>query len=125
MESIDEMTVGEVKRRLAEAQELAKVLGQSAPTLSGGGGGTHSFEVGLKYLIRGVTMYYVGKLVSVTDSDLVLESASWVASTGRFHHALATGELDEVEPFSAVAIVPRGAIVDATRWDHDLPTEAK
>ena len=60
----------------------------------------HSFDVGKSYLIRSVTMYYTGRLASVTDTDLVLEDAAWIADTGRFATALKTGELNEVEPFA-------------------------
>lgn len=86
---------------------------------------THSFEVGKNYFIRTVTYHHIGKLVNVTDTDLVLESASWVADSGRFYTALSTGDLDEIEPFVNPVIVNRGAIIDATVWDFDLPKEQK
>jgi len=98
---------------LSELRELTQ------PSLS------HSFVVGTQYLIRTVTMYYTGRLLAVTDSDLVLEDAAWVADTGRFHNALKTGELNEVEPFTDRVIVPRGGIIDATAWTHDLPRAQK
>lgn len=97
----------------SEIRELLK------PTLS------HSFVVGTKYLIRTVTMYYTGLLISVTDSDVVLSDAAWIADTGRFHDALKTGELNEIEPFRHNVIIPRGCIIDATTWDHDLPRVQK
>lgn len=86
---------------------------------------SHSFKLGKNYLIRTVTYHHVGKLVEITDSDLVLESASWVADSGRFHTALKTGDLDEVEPFVNPVIINRSSIIDATVWDHDLPQEQK
>ena len=85
----------------------------------------HSFEVGKCYFIRSVTMYYTGRLVRITDTDLVLENAAWIADTGRFHTALKTGTLNEIEPFVNPVILPRGAIVDATIWNHPLPTDQK
>jgi len=86
---------------------------------------THSYEVGKCYFIRGVTLYYTGRLVSVTDEDIVLEDAAWVADSGRFSTALKTGELSEVEPFISPVIVPRTSICDVTEWPHELPREAK
>jgi hypothetical protein len=83
------------------------------------------YKVGTKYLIRTVTMYYVGLLKEVFDKELVLEQCSWVADTGRFSVALVTGELNEVEPMPGDIIIGRGAIIDATKWLHDLPTKAK
>jgi len=99
--------------KLSELRELV------APRL------THSFVVGQKYLIRTVTMYYTGLLSSVTDTDLVLTNAAWIADAGRFYDALKTGNLSEVEPFIHDAIVSRGVVIDATRWDHDLPQVQK
>ena len=84
-----------------------------------------AYKIGQKYLIRTVTMYYVGLLVSVFDHELVLSDCSWVADTGRFNNALVTGVLDEVEPMPGTVIVGRGAVVDATEWNHDLPNKVK
>src|SRR5688500_273323 len=41
-----------------------------------------------KVLIRTVTHYHVGRVVDVTGDWIVLDEASWVASTGRFSSAL-------------------------------------
>lgn len=84
-----------------------------------------SFEVGEAYLIRTVTMYYTGRVKSITDYDIVLSDAAWIADTGRFHDALTSGELSEVEPFVDDVIVSRGSIVDATKWNHKLPMVQK
>ena len=85
----------------------------------------HSFVVGKSYLIRTVTLYYTGRLTSVTETDLLLDDAAWIADTGRFHTALKTGSFNEVEPFVNSVVVPRGCIVDATAWPHALPREQK
>jgi hypothetical protein len=81
--------------------------------------------VGEPYFIRTVTMHLVGRLVAVYDQELLLEDASWVADSGRWHDALITGKLNEVEPFPAAVVVGRGSIVDATVWSHALPTSQK
>lgn len=82
-----------------------------------------SFELGQTYLIRTVTMYYTGKLKSVSDTDFVLENAAWISDTGRFSDALKTGDLNEVEPYVDDVILNRDVIVDATFWPHPLPRE--
>ncbi len=84
-----------------------------------------SFALNQCYLIRTVTLYYTGRVVAITDTDLVLAEAAWIADTGRFHDCLTTGQFNEVEPFVHPVIVPRGAIVDATAWTHPLPREQK
>ena len=86
---------------------------------------THSFEIGKNYLIRTATHYELGKLIKITDTDLVLEDASWIPDTGRFNQALREGLLEEVEPFIKPVIVNRGGIIDATIWDNDLPRNVK
>ena len=87
--------------------------------------GSSPWAVGRCYLIRTVTVYVLGRLVAAYDQELVLEDASWVADTGRFHEALAKGTLSEVEPFASNVVVGRGAICDASEWLHDLPRTAK
>jgi hypothetical protein len=85
----------------------------------------HSFRIGEKYLIRTVTMHHLGQIKSVTDTDIVLEDASWLAVDCRFYNTLKDGCVDEIEPFIDDAIVARGSIVDATVWRHELPRNQK
>ena len=82
-------------------------------------------SVGNSVFIRCVTHYYTGKILEITESEIILEDAAWVADTGRFSDALKSGRLGEVEPFHAPVSIGRGAIVDATTWDHPLPREVK
>lgn len=79
------------------------------------------WQIGTCYLIRTVVYYALGRLVGVWEHELLLEEASWIADTGRFHEALRTGKLAEVEPFVSPVIVGRLAIVDAAEWPHPLP----
>jgi hypothetical protein len=83
------------------------------------------FQVGKAYFIRTVTHYYTGKLRALTDSEIVLSDAAWIADTGRFSEALKTGKLSEVEPFPDEVVISRGAFVDACEWTHPLPREVK
>lgn len=83
------------------------------------------WKLGQKYLIRTVTMFLTGQLVAIHEHELVLDCAAWVADTGRFHDALKSATLNEVEPMGDGVIVGRGAIVDAAPWMHALPTEQK
>ena len=84
-----------------------------------------AFQVGEKYLIRTVTLYYTGRLVEITPHELVLEDAAWIADTGRFAEAIKTGEFREVEPYAKRVLVNRGGVIDATIWHHELPRETK
>ncbi len=110
---IDDLTTG-------EARKLAEFFTGPAKSDS-------HWRIGENYMIRTVTYIQVGTLIAVTDKELVLKNASWVADTGRFEQCVKDGELDEVEPFpnDDLVIVGRGALVDAVRWAHELPREQK
>lgn len=76
------------------------------------------YEVGKMYVVRTVTMIDVGKLVSVSEHELVLEDAAWVADTGRWNNFLEKGQYNEAEPFpDGKVIIGRGAVIDACLWD--------
>jgi hypothetical protein len=112
--NLDELTIG-------QAKQLAAMFGAQAPQAPQ----STAYEVGKCYFIRTATYHVVGRLVRITDSDLVLEDASWVADSGRFHNALRDGELSEVEPFVRPVIVSRGGLIDGTEWIHPLPDKQK
>lgn len=102
---------------IKEARELSAMFGNRPQS--------HSFVIGEKYLVRCVTHYYTGRLASITDTDLVLDDAAWIADTGRFSQCLTSGSPSEVEPFPGRVIISRGAIVDASVWATALPREVK
>jgi hypothetical protein len=94
-------------------------------TIQVGASGDGVWEIGASYLIRTVTMIDTGRLVRVTEHELVLDNAAWIADTGRFMTALLIGEFNEVEPFPyGQVIVGRGAIIDAVKIPK-LPREQK
>lgn len=111
---IDNLTIKDIK-------QIQGLL----PSANSGTKKPSPFKVGENYLIRTVTMITVGKLEEVYDTELVLSSASWIADTGRFHDALKSGSLSEVEPFVDNIVVGRGAIIDATTWRHSLEMKQK
>ena len=87
---------------------------------------SHLFwKVGGAYLIRTVTYFYTGRLVGITDSELILEEAAWIADTGRFADALKTGKFNEIEPYPGQVLVSRAAIVDACPCVFELPRSQK
>ena len=103
---------------IRQAKELAQMFPQTgSPTREQ----SHSLEVGKAYLIRTVTMHYTGRVVAVTDSDVVLDDAAWIADTGRYANSLASGSLSEVEPYPSRVAVCRGGMIDFAEWNHPLP----
>lgn len=108
---LDSLTIGEVR-------ELGALL-QGKPS------GESAWKIGGLYLIRTVTMIDTGRLVQVTEQELVLEDAAWIADTGRFAHAVAKAEFGEVEPFpKGRVILGRGAVIDAVEIGK-LPEKQK
>lgn len=61
------------------------------------------YQIGQAYFIRTVTMYYTGKLTAVFKNELVLETAAWIADTGRYFNALKSGDFNEIEPIALAA----------------------
>jgi hypothetical protein len=84
-----------------------------------------SFEVGRQYFIRTVTMHHTGRCVAITDSDIALDDAAWIADSGRFCEFLKTGVANEIEPFPGRAYVSRAAVVDFCEFTHALPRVMK
>lgn len=83
---------------------------------------------GTNVLIRTVTHYYTGHIDDITpDGWIVLSQAAWIADTGRFSTALATGDLNEVEPYPAERPIwiNSGAVIDIAPWTHELPRTVK
>ena len=84
-----------------------------------------AWQIGKNYLVRTVTMIDTGRLVEVTDHELVLEDAAWIADTGRFADALASSSFSEVEPFpDGQVIIGRGSVIDAVQI-ASLPRKQK
>jgi len=84
-----------------------------------------TLEIGKSYMIRTVTYFWTGWLVSQTDDELVLEDAAWIADTGRWTQAINDGELSEVEPVKCPVRINPAAVVDVCEWWHELPRAQK
>ena len=82
-------------------------------------------KVGASVFVRTVTFHYTGKVVQLTDQEIVLDDAAWIADSGRWSAALATGSLNEVEPYPGIVSIARTAVVDVTSWAHPLPRTVK
>ncbi len=85
------------------------------------------WNIGKKYFIRTVTMNLHGTLVEVTDKELVLMDAAWIADTKRFAQFVKNEPQEgiEVEPFPRhkPVIVGRGAIIDAIEHDGNFEVQ--
>jgi len=85
------------------------------------------FEVGQNVFLRKITMIFTGRVVAnYIDANVrvvELADAAWIADTGRYANAVATGKFAEVEPYpdNVVIKVPLGDLVDGFVIDWPLP----
>lgn len=107
--------------------DLRELLGATAATTPESSPGVDPADPqpGDAVLIRTVTMIFTGRVVTVGPCWIVLDESAWIADTGRWSAAIATGTLSEVEPSGDGVLVARASIVDVTPWRHPLPREAK
>jgi hypothetical protein len=112
---------------LRQIRELQSLIPPIAPTPvpSSGPLPASPYNVGDAVFVRTVTYHYTGRISAIYPGEIVLAEAAWIADSGRFHVALATGALSEVEPYPGSVIIGRGAIVDVSAWAHPLPRVAK
>ncbi len=84
------------------------------------------WKIGANYFLRTVTHHIAGRLIAVTEHELVLEEAVWIADDGRFTEALASCNFSEVElfPKGQQVLVGRAALIDAVQITS-LPTKQK
>lgn len=75
-----------------------------------------------KWFFRTVTYHLVGKVTKRVGGFFLLESASWVADSGRFMNCIKDGEISEVEPVGDCGI-NLNTVIDFFPWKHDLPED--
>jgi len=109
---IDDLTLGQVK-------EIQNMAGKT------GGKSLYSSYIGKAVFIRTVTMHYTGMVKAVSEKEILISDAAWIADSGRFHDALKNGTLKEVEPYVTDVVISQGAILDLSEWLHDLPKAQK
>ncbi len=83
------------------------------------------FEIGKAYFFRTVTYHLTGRVKDQIDNFLILESAAWIADSGRFTQAINKGYLVEVEPVNGLVRLNLQSITDAFEWNSPLPREQK
>lgn len=84
-------------------------------------------RVGVPLFIRTITAHYTGKVVAVSEEEIQLDEAAWIASDGRFATLLTTGEFDEVEPYpdGYKVTLNRATFLDHGEWPFALPRKQK
>jgi hypothetical protein len=108
---IDDLTLGQIK-------EINRLTGGASEK-------NLPFKVGEAYLFRTVTHIDVGRVKELIGDFAILEDASWIADTGRFHDCLKKGIFSEVEPYPNYAGVNTASLINFAPWEHELPKDQK
>ena len=84
-------------------------------------------RVGMAYFVRTVTFAYTGRVVSESDTCIVLNDAAWIADSGILTKFVETGETSEVEVYPSGVRVEwwKSSIVESWAWPHALPRNRK
>jgi len=113
--NIEELTI-------KEARELAALFG-------GGHGGSKRLpiHVGEKLHVRTITAFFTGRVTAVSEDEVELTDAAWIADEGRAAQAWKTGEFSEVEPFpdGDRVVLNRATFLTVRRLQTDLPRSQK
>lgn len=114
---LNKLTVQELRKELEQLEKQKEKMSIKKEGV---------WQIGQNYVIRTVTMIDVGKLIQVTDNELILEDASWIADPGRWNDFLSNGKYDESEPFpDGTIIINRNSIIDAVIWKHGIIRDVK
>ncbi len=80
--------------------------------------------VGQKLFIRTVTYHALGKVVKRMGAFIQLETATFVADSGKFSEAIKNGTLSEYE-YVGTMWVNLSSVVDFFPWKHELTKTSK
>ena len=85
--------------------------------------GESFYEVGKDYVVRTVTMIYLGEIKSESSDSLILTNCAWIPDTSRWSDFLQGKKPNEMEPYQNDVIVYKGAILDATKQNKVIKRE--
>lgn len=85
----------------------------------------HAFEVGKRYLFQTVTLYWLGTIVGITEGEIVITDAAWVADMGKASSFFGGNDPNESEslPAGKEMILSRGALVAVIEAQHKAITK--
>jgi len=81
------------------------------------------YQVGEDYVVRSVTMIYLGKLKQETQDALILEDCAWIPETSRWSDFLTGTKPKEMEPYPDDVIIYKGALLDVVKMKNKIERE--
>lgn len=84
-------------------------------------------KIGKVYFIETLTKYYIGEVVEIDFSYIILNNWTWIPNTGRFNEFMKTGNPEENEPAPPGILkrIPHDVITSIDDWPHPIPQEVK
>lgn len=81
------------------------------------------YKIGSDYVIRTVTMIYLGQIKSENSDSIILEDCAWIPDTSRWSEFLKGEKPNEMEPYQNDVIIYKGGILDATEINNKIKRE--
>ena len=81
------------------------------------------YSTGKVYVVRTVTMIYLGTLKKENSDSLILENAAWIPDTSRWSEFLDGKKPNEMEPYHNDVMVYKGGILDVTEMTKSMKIE--
>lgn len=106
------------------SEETKKSLIMTLLGLDGKSESEHEFyEPGKAYVVRTVTMIYLGRLKSMNKDELIFEECAWIPDTSRWNEFLTGKRPNEMEPYKYDVLISRSAILDVTQYKEEINLE--
>lgn len=114
LSNIDDLTLAQIKQLATNPLTANASPRGPTPVL---------LSPGRKVFIRTVTLFFTGEIAAVTEREIALRSAAWIADTGRFADFLKNGPAPdcEIEPYPDGVVINREVIIAVSPWLHELP----
>ena len=81
------------------------------------------YKVGVQYMVRTVTMIYVGTFKKKLKKKLILENCAWIPDTSRWNEFVRGKAPNEMEPYAKDVLVYEGGILDVTEISTPMAIE--
>ena len=81
------------------------------------------YKNGKDYVIRTVTMIYLGQIKDEDRETITLEDCAWIPDTSRWNEFLNGKRPNEMEPYQNDVLVYKSAILDATELTKKIKRE--
>lgn len=81
------------------------------------------YKTGCDYVIRTVTMIYLGQIKSEDQNTITLEDCAWIPDTSRWSEFLQGNKPNEMEPYPNDVLIYKSAIIDSTELTKKIKRE--